>query len=448
MIVTNETVDKFAGIFTPYYIDNYGVQFDHESRKWYRKYRNMCSHLVRGHLTGEFWISVPPTWYTHIAFIDNDDPLYTPHDRILETLNFFNSEYYRMSSPGYFKSGKEHSIFKPQYKHNDTTKKLFWDTMSPYVKSTGAELFPRGNRLFRVPNGRDQNILDENGNPLDLSPEEFMFWIDKLDYYEISEKITYQTSMLSNLYPDTSDPLRCTTSWVDARIFEKHGLQSMGSRHDACIYYAMYCYNHLNIPPEKTKHRLRRLLRKKHHGYSKEINKGNWLFVDKEIEETVDWVYINFTGSYLPNSTHNFKHGLATPEDVKGAVEIYRGDWINIKRTIELFQYSRMRQFFPWIYIPVSIWDKVASHQYYIDYQNDLLKKGTITDVRTDYLAGHYSKSYRIKQPRSFSSPITNDKRAVTDHATLLLRTFGTPRDAVNATGINRWTASRLFDRS
>lgn len=448
MIVTNETVDKFSGMFAPYYLDNYGIQFDHKSRKWFRKYKNNCFYVVKRHLLKELWLSVPPTWYTHFGFIDIDHPLSTDVNQIFELLNLRDSEYYRMSSPGYSKYGKEHILFKPQYKFNDITKKLYWDTINPYIKSTGAELFPRSNRLMRVPLGRDQYILDENSFPLDLSPEEFMFWIDKLDYYEISEKITYQTSFLYDLYKDTSDPFNYTTSIDDARIFEKHGLLEPGSLHNSCLNYAIFCHKHRNMPPEKTKHKLKNILRKKHNDYSKEINACKWLFIDKEIEEIVDWVYVNCTGSYLPNSVHNYKYGLPTTEDVKFASDVYRHDWINIKRTIKLLQYTRMRQFFPWIYIPVSVWDRIASHKHYIDYQNDLLKKNIITNVRTDYIPKLYSKSYRIAQPRSFSHPITNDNRAETDIATLLLRTFGTVREAVEATGINRWTATRLFNHS
>ncbi len=448
MTITDDTVDKFAGLFAPYYLNNYGIQFDYDSHKWYYRHRNMCCHLVKGHLTGNFWIGVPSTWYTHFGYIDIDNPLSTPVDHVLELLRLDDSEHYKMSSPGFSKEGKIHIIYKPQYKFNDITRKLYHDMINPLVKSTGAQLFPQGNRIMRLPRGRNQSILDENGIPLDQSPEEFMFWIDKLDYYETSEKITHQTSFLRELYSDTTDPFsECTVTIDDARMLEKIGLFHDSSRHNACLTLAIYYYR-LDYSPEKSIRKLKKWLRKKHFNRSKQINKGRWWFVDNEIEDIVSWVYEKYSGSFLPDSTHNFKYGLATPEDVQHAVSLYRGDWINIKRTIALFKYCRMRRFFPWIYIPVSVWDKIASHKLYIDYQNDLLKNSVITNVRTDYHAGRYSKSFKITQPRSVSPPIADDNRAVTNVTTLLLRTFGTPREVVNAAQLDKVTAWRLFNRS
>ncbi len=448
MPISDETVDNFASLFSPYYLQNYGVQFDYESHRWYRKYKNMCFYLVKGHLTGDFWIGVPPTWYVHQAYIDIDNPLNTPPDRVLETLNMNDSEHYKMSSPGYSKEGKIHIVYKPQYKFKDITRKLHYSLMNPRIKSTGTEPFPQGNRIFRSPLGRDQYILDGNSSPLDLSPEEFMYYIDKLDYYETSEKITYQTSILSSLYPDTSDPISRTITIDAARRLEKYGLLNPGTRHDSCLTLAIYFYRYREYPPEKAIRKLKCWLRKKHNCMSYNIIKGRWWFVDKEIEEIVNWVYLKLTSSFYPDSIHNLKTGLIPPELIKGAVEPYRGDWINIKRTISLFQHCYMRRFYPWIHIPVSVWDKIASHKLYIDYQIDLSKKGIMTGKRNDYSPGNYPKSFQIKLPKSFSSPITDDNRAVDDTSALLLRTYGTPRDVVNALHLKRMTAWELFNRS
>ncbi|GAI01642.1 unnamed protein product [marine sediment metagenome] len=448
MPISDETIDNFASLFSPYYLQNYGVQYDYNSHSWYYRHRNMCFYLVKCHLTGKFYIGVPGTWYVHHAYIDIDNPLNTPPELVLKSLNMNDSEHYKMSSPGYSKEGKIHIIYKPRYKFNDITRKLHYSLMNPRIKNTGSEPFPQGNRICRVPLGHDQYILDENGNPLDLSPEEFMYWIDKLDYYETSEKITYQTSMLFELYPDTSDPIISTITIDAARTLEKHGLQRTGSRHDACLTLGIYYYRYREYPPEKAIRKLKIWLRKGHHGYSDNINKHRWWFVDKEIEEIVNWVYENYTGFYYPDSIHNFKTGLIPPELVKGAVEPYRGDWINIKRTISLFRHCYMRRFFPWIHIPRSIWDKIASRGNYIDYQNDLSKKGIMTDKRNDYSPGNYPKSFQIALPKSFGSPITDDNRAVSDTSALLLRTYGTPRDVVNALQLKRTTAWELFNRS
>lgn len=448
MPLTDETVDSFASIFCPYYLHNYGVQYDYESHRWCYKYGNPSTLLVRGFLGKRYWIAGPPTWYVHQAFIDIDDPINTPDSLIRETLQFTDSELITMTSPGYLKRGRTHQLFFPRYKGKFMTLKLYQDTLGPAVKSIGAELFPRGRRLFRVPCGRNQYILDENGSPLRLSPEEFMYWCDKTDPYEITGKITHQTSFLPELYDNTTDPFAGRIVFSrDARLLEKHGLQGSPGRHDACLTLARF-YIRNNITPDNAIRIIKRWLRKKHNGYSKEINAGRWWFVDKEIVELVSWAYENCTASFLPDSLHNLQSGLAAPEDVRFASEVFHGDWINIKRTIALLQYCRPRKFFPWIYIPFSVWEIIASRDNYIDYQNNLSKKGVIIDKCNEYSVGRYPKSFRIALPRSFSPPITDDGRAVTDLKSLLLDTYGSSLDAVAATGMNRKQAWRLFNQS
>ena len=435
-------------MFCPYFIKNYGTQFDHDSGRWNYKTKNVCYVLVKSFLKGEYWLGVPSTWYIPFGYIDIDDPVSTPPDHILDILNLKDSEYYKMSSPGYLKEGRIHIIYKPQYKSKIMNRNLYQDMIGPLIKSTGAQPFPWKNRLFRVPAGRNQHILDNNGIPLNHSTEEFMYFIDKLDYYETSEKITYQTSFLYDLIDNKTDPFASHTSTIeDSRTLEKHGLNSFHTRHDSCLTLAIFYYRN-DLPPDKAIRRIKSIIRKKHNGYSEQINKGKWWFVDKEIEEIVYWVYDNFTGFYYPDSIHNFKTGLITPDYIKHAVEVFRGDWINIKRTIALFQYCHMRSFFPWIYIPFRAWNKIASCDNYIEYQNTLTKKGIITNIRNDYSVGRYSKSYKIALPKSFSNPITNDNRAVTDLDKLLLTTYGSQRDVVNALQLNRQLAWRLFKRS
>jgi len=447
MSISDETVDKFASLFCPYYHQNYGVQHDYESHKWNYKRKNMCSILVKNQLKKNYWIAVPSTWYIPFSYIDTDDPEKSPLEPVLEVLNLKDSERLIMSSPGYLKDGKTHTIFKPRYTEGIMTRNLFHDMVIPVIKSTGNEIFPHGNRLFRVPAGRDQHILDENGYPLELSPEEFMYWIDKMDPYEVTERITHQTSFLPKLYVNKTDHTEINTIAIEeARILEKHGLQRDNTRHESCLIIAKLYYR-FNFTPKQATKKIKSWIRKKHNGYSKEVNKLRWWFIDKEIEEIVSWSYKN-TGSFYPDTIHNFKTGLITTDYVKHAVEVYRGDWINIKRTIALFQYCYMRKFFPWIYIPFRVWGEISSRTNYIDYQNDLSKKGIIKNVRSDYRVGFYPKSFQIALPKSFSSPITNDNRAVTKLSDILLRTFGTVRNTIEATGINRQLAWELFNRS
>ncbi|GAI23082.1 unnamed protein product, partial [marine sediment metagenome] len=268
-----------------------------------------------------------------------------------EALNLNDSERLIMSSPGYLKDGRTHTLWKPRYNHRFMTQKLFQDSYCPIVKSTGNEPFPWKNRLFRSPAGRDQHVLDDNGIPLDLSPEEFMYLIDKVDPHEFTEKITHQTSFLSELYGNKIDPgLIITATSKEARIIEKHGLQRNGTRHDSCLTLAEEYYKR-DWTPEKSVRTIKSWIRQKHHGYSKEVNRGRLWFVDNDIEEIVSWVYENYTGVYHPNSIHNYLTGLTSPDDVRFAADIFRGDWINIRRTIAFYQYCRPRSFFPWIYI-------------------------------------------------------------------------------------------------
>ncbi|MBA7530374.1 hypothetical protein ES705_22577 [subsurface metagenome] len=446
--MTDEKVNSFASIFCPYYLQNYGVQYDHESHRWCYKHKNPSTLLIKGFFSGDYWIAVPPTWYVRQAFIDIDNPLTTPDESVRKALNFSDSELLTMSSPGYKKEGRTHQMFFPRYKGNFMTLKLLQDSLGPSVKSIGAELFPRGRRLFRVPCGLNQHILDENGNPLRLSPEEFMYYCDKIDPYEITDKITHQTSFLPELYDNTTDPYADRIVFShDARLLEKHGLQGSPGRHDACLTLARF-YIRNNITPDNAIRIIRRWLRKKHNGYSKEINAGRWWKVDNEIVDIVSWAYENCPPSFLPDSLHNLQSGLVTPEDVRFSADVFRGDWINIKRTIALLQYCRPRKFFPWIYIPFNVWDKIASRDHYVEYKNTLSKKGIIINSRTDYSVGHYPKSFRIALPKSFSPPITYDGRAATDLKSLLLNTYGSSLNAVAAMNINRKTAWRIFRRS
>ena len=433
--------------FTREYYDNfvqhregpYAIQFPGGKCEWKTKHKKVSDPLLKAHLDGKYWVAVKAPWYPRWGYIDIDHPDPDTPYKITETLHLSESQHIILSSPRYKEKGNVHIIFRPRYNDKPMTQKLFRDILEPMVKSMEAELYPQQNRKFRLPFGRDQRPLDINGAPVPLTWQECIHFTDKIDEFEVSENVPHQLSL--DFGPCLTGAL-CNKS--DARALWKYGLPGPGTRHNSCLTLATYFYR-LNHTPDETFHKLDTWLRIKHNGYSENINKGRWWFVNREVSDIVDWVYSSYRGGLIyPDSTHNIEGGYITPDDMKFMGEIFHGDLVNIRRLFKLILYYRPRSRWDWVYVPSRVWKTIADKSNYKEFQNTLKAKGLLKE-NSSYLVGSYSKQFKLTLPRTSQEFIANDGRAVHDFKQVALATFNDKKNVRDALGLNRKAIYRLF---
>ena len=433
-----EAFEEYKEAFVRDFSGPYAVQWP--GKPWKTKHKPLSDPVIRAHLDQRYWVATKAPWYPRFAYADLDNPTEETLDRVIGALGLSSGQYCLCTSPSYKETGNLHLIFAPRYKDRPATKKLIQDVLKRRIEKAGAELYPQTARKFRLPFGRDQHLLDaEIGAPLPYGWKEALYWVLKLDPLPL-EELPHQIEL------DLQLPRR-PREWTrrqEAEELLREGLPGPGTRHDACLTLAIYLFR-LNWTPEEARAKIKRWIRAKHNSYSKEVNRGNWGLVDREIDEIVGWVWENYgRGLIYPDTTHNLE-GWVAPQDLRFIAEVFPGDIVNQRRLFKLICYYRPRSYYSWVYIPRWKWWEIADHRSYTAFRANLEGRGLLESTHS-YQVGRFSKRFRLHlPPASLSERLEEDHRAIHDFVEAALMVFKSPRAVREVFRVRRDTLWRLL---
>ena len=411
----------------------------HPGRTWKTKEKHLADRAIRGHLDGNYWIGKRAPWYPGFVFADLDNPTDEQIQEIEDVLGLRPGQYLVSTSPSFDQDGSRHLMIRPEYNGKPGTRKLLESILRQRIENAGAEFYPRSDRGFRLPFGRDQYLIDtETGSPLPYTWEDCLYWTDKLDPLDVG-------SLPHNRESNIALPSCGTFSRIqEAQELWDHGLQSTNSRHDSTLAIAKMLYRK-NIDIDIALDRVLNWIRTKHHGYSKEINRGYWNFVEKDTENILTWVYRDCGKRFIYPDTVTNLDGWITSQDIEYCAGVFPGKIIQQRRLFKLICYVRARGKHDWVYIPRWQWFKIAGKTSYKRFQAELYDRGL---MMTDgsYTRGIKSKSYRIALPAGSDwQKIEEDGRAVNDFGRACVLNYGTRLNARSAMGWPKQTAHNVF---
>ena len=404
---------------------------------WRTKYKSVADPLLKAHLSEKYWVATKASWYPQIYFLDLDAPSAGELERIVESLGLSRGQYLLMSSPSYPKDQSCHIAIKPEYHGKIATHKLGYEALHNIV-GRSCEVYPQLKRKFRLPLGRGQRLITEQGLLLDSLPWwEALHWIDKIDPLPI-ERLRFQLPLPFASPIKKEDKARGWVKSSKVKEIYEYGLQAKGTRHEVTWILAVSLWRANWLPQDASVH-IKKWLRKQHNGFSETINKGNWRAVDAEIGRQVAWIWGHFRP--YPDNPHNIT-GYVTMADLKWLAQVYPGDVVNQKRLFALTCYMRPRAKHDWVYVPAHVWrDEIAHKDTYNSFVADLEGKGLLESVMSyrhveNYPDLSYSRKFRLKLPEAPYEPIKEDGRHVQDYYDALLLKLGTVKEIVAFTGV------------
>ena len=433
---------EYKASFVRDYSGPYAIQWP--GKRWSTRSRPVSDPLIWAHLEGKYWLGTKAPWYPRFAYVDLDGPDEDTLDRVTATLGLSQGQYYVCTSPSYPETGNVHLIFAPRYRGQPATKKLVQTILQPRVRRTGGELYPQTRRKFRLPFGRDQYILDavdgELCAPLPYGWREALQWVFKVEPLDL-ETFPHQLDL------GLAAPAAHWAKRKDAEELLEHGLPGPGTRHDSCLTLAIYFFR-LNWDSSDARAKLKWWMKTGHNRYSKEVNRGRWWVVHREIDDIASWVYETYgRGGIYPDTTHNIEAWI-TPKDMRFIGEVFPGSIVNQRRLFKLISYYRPRSVYPWVFIPRWRWFEIADHRSYQTFRADLENRGLL-DSDHRYKIGEFSKRFRLRLPAATSSErIEEDSRAIQDFPEVALRSFGGPREVRDALRLSRQAAHTIFSKA
>ncbi len=384
--------------------ENYIVQMPNS--KWITKNKILSDIAIQSHLEQKYWIGVKSGWYPYFGIIDIDTDYLTNDKDIAQVeskLKLDSNNYILCTSP----SGRTHLLFIPLFKGKPPTYKLFENILKQ--RALPYELYPQKGHGIRLPFGRQQYIYNfDTKEQYNYSWDKAMYWVHKIEPLELAQ---FQRQL------DIEFPIEQKISLPansEIRELYENGLQCLLSRHNSCFLLAGYLIRQ-NIHPDIIKNIIKRWIRIKHNGYSKEVNKGHWRLIDKEIERQVNWwseKLIN-TRQY-PDTVHNIE-GFICRQDIYLIKDIFP-DYTNRRRFFRLLAYCRPRIKHERIFIPYWQWWKIIGNKNeYIIFRNSLVNRGII-EFNNSYQVLEYPKSIKLNIKLQDNNRIEIDNRAIQDY--------------------------------
>ena len=426
---------KYCKTFIGDFQGPYG--FKKPGKEWVTRHKPISDPLINAHLNGDYWIAAKAAWYPSFYYLDVDDPESGDVERIIDNLGLSEGQYQLMTSPSYSETRSLHLALRLEHNEKLPTYRLGYEALSNAI-GRRCEVYPQLKRKFRLPFGRGQFLIGQNGQVLDhLSWQTAMYWLDKLDPILV-ESLRYQESLaFPSSVKDEDNPRIWMTQEQTKELYE-NGLQAFNTRHYSQWEIAVALFRK-NLLPQQAVEEIKKWIRKKHNGFSKSVNKGNWRQIDAEIERQVKWIWDNFRT--YPDSTNNLDGGL-TRADLKFVVDVYPGDVVNQKRLCALVNYYRPRAHHGFVYIPQRIWrNEIANDRTYQSFIQDLESKELLKANNSyRHIEGRpelsYSRKYHLLLPPSSGDVIQRDGRNVHDYYEALSLIFGSVREMVSFTGL------------
>jgi hypothetical protein len=432
----------FARSFVRDFSSPYAVQQPEGRRTdWRTKYKPISDPLIHAHLSQDYWLGTKAPWYPVFFNLDIDRPEPKTLDTIFSRLDSFNigeSQRALMTTPSHRKSGNFRIYLKLEYNDRLPTWKLGYEALDNAFGDL-CEIYPQKRRKDRLPCGRSQDLIVDDVILKNLSWQEELHHLLKLDAVPI-ESLPRQAQLeFPELTPDSPK------TWKprgEAAELKQNGLQQHNTRHEAqfCILNDLW---RSNFQPGDAAFRVKKWIRHHHNGFSKDAAAGRWKNINAEIDRQVKWIWAR-PQTLLPDTPHSLNLAL-TKADLQFAAELFKGDAVRQKQLVNLISYVRPRQRHQWIFLPAWVWiEQVASKDTYKKFIAEIEGKGLLESINS-YRVGHYSKRFKLKLPATSEEPLTFDERNITDFYEALWQAYGSVTDIADITGLNRKAIWRNF---
>jgi hypothetical protein len=438
----------FARTFVRDFSSPYAIQQPEGRRAdWRTKYKPVSDPLIHAHLAQEYWLGVKAPWYPIYFNLDIDRPTKKTLETISSRLDAFGiSEHQRalMTTPSHAKHGNFRVYLKLEYSDRLPTWKLGYDALSGAFGDV-CEVYPQKRRKDRLPCGRSQDLISEDGQILtNLTWQDELHYLQKLDPVPI-EQLPRQVQLeFPEFSPHSGDSPKAWKPRGEAAELKQNGLQQHSTRHEAQFVLLNDLWRSNWMPGDAAAY-VKNWIRRKHNGYSKSAAQGRWKDIYAEIDRQIKSIWSR-PQTLLPDTPHSLNLSIVKA-DLELAAEIFRGDAVRQKQFINLTAYIRPRQHHEWVYIPAWVWaDKVASRDTYKKFISELEGKG-ILQSNNSYRVGQYSKRFKLELTKTSEQPISFDGRNTTDFYEALWQGFGSVKDISDATGLNRMTVWRKYQQ-
>lgn len=431
----NETrMKEFRDLFARTWDKGYILQ--HPDRDWRFKGKPVSDPLLRAHLRGQYWVGVPANWRVQFAVVDFDRPTEHIIQTTIERLKLSKGQYLLMTSPSWWDKKSCHLYVPVEYKGRPPTCNLSLAAIGAVIDPR-LELYPQPKKCFRLPLGRKQFIIGEDG-----FPQGWIDWKSGLDELLGLDPLALETLPFSPELPfpeTTPDYSRVPQFPTHSEMGElwREGLQESGSRHATLKRLAVWFFRK-NVPPDLAIEELVDWQLKKSNGFSELVRRGDRDVLRTETARIVNWFYEKIPA--WPDSTHNLDAAVSASDVIQGA-QLFPGDVVNQKRWFSLCRYYRPRRRHGWVYCGWEQWRDGCKWENVASFQQTLESKGVAEFRRTyRHVEGRpdlsFSQMVKIKLERQHDVPLESDGRNVVEFYTAVRELCPTVHDAVSLTGI------------
>jgi len=418
----------------------YAIQWP--GKDWKTRHKSISDPLLLAHLAGKYWVATRGVWYPKYLALDFDNPKPGHVETQLERLGVTNN-CVRFTSPSWNETRSEHVFLSLSYKNSIPTLKLGRQVLTTLL-GDAAEVYPHPRRMFRLPCGRDQHLLGKHGEPLkSTNLEQCMYWLEKLEPVPI-ESFPWQPPLPLDA-PSAAKTHR--PAWgtnLEAQTLWDTGLTASRTRHNAVCKLAWWLFR-LNHTPEQAVDKLIWWQERRSNGFSATVLKGDWEAITYETCKIVRKIWDD--NEVLPDDPHNWTRAIGA-SDVRQAVELFRGEVVELKRFLNLVAYYRPRRKLEFVPIHQDIW-RDGTHANNVEPFKQRLEGLGLMDSIPSYchIPGRpdlsYSRKYRLKLAKQHDAPLQEEGRNVVGFYAVARHIWPIVRDAVDATGVPK---QRFYD--
>ncbi len=424
------------------YVDKAGERTD-----WHTINKPTDDHDLRGHLNGDFWLGTRAAWYPTVWNLDIDRPTPERLKKIYERfdeIGIGESQRASMTSPSYKSNGNHRIYLRLEQNFRPVTFRRGYEILSLNFRDV-CEIYPQKNRVDRLPCGRNQDLIGNDGRIL-----------SKLSWrQEMQHLLSIEPTPLGNLQqqleclPDPPlEPGDLPRSWkpkTEVKEILENGLQAGGIKRAEAQFEILNYYWRANLQSFEAAEKTRLWLRQHHNGFSDDVNAGRWREIDAHITRQTSWIWARPAPVY-PDSTDGLQ-GALTRSDLEFAAKIFPGNAVRQKQLIALCSYYRPRRHHDWVFIPHWFWrDEIAHKDTYKALVEELESKGLLT-VNKHYSRGEFCRRYKLELPKTTEQPLQRDSRHVIEFYDAL-DTVYSRREIAALTGINERTLRRHFKKT
>jgi hypothetical protein len=438
----------FAKLFAREFTAPHGRQhlYNSERTDWITYHQPTNDRLIKAHLDGDFWLGTRAPWYPTVWNLDIDRPTTERLGKIYERFDLYGiaeSQRAIMTTPSFSASGNHRIYLRLERDDRPVTFTRGYEVLKNSFADI-CEIYPQQNRIDRLPCGKDQDLLGDNGQVLsNLNWQQEMHHLLKIDPTPI-ETLQYQPSLLPDPELDARDHPRTWKPKTEVAELLENGLQAGIPRSEAQYEILNYFWR-ANIPPFEAAEKVKVWIRTKHNGFSKEVNLGLLSRVDAHIDRQTGWIYARPAPIY-PDAMDGLQRAL-TRADLEFAAKVFPGNAVRQKQLTALVSYYRPRRHHEFVFIPFWFWrDEIAHKDTYKTLIEELETKN-ILEVNRHYVRGKFCRRYKLKLPSTSQQPLQHDDRNITEFYAALATAYNR-REIAALTGINERTLRRHFKRT